>query len=221
MKLKRIAVAAMLVGGFSSAMALTTTMSGTNFDISFENTGLFGTPTIVGNSIVWSPSSFAANTTSDMTLVNSTFSVTITAKNNLSLNSFSLTEAGDYSYFGTGNGVAAGGELRVTNLVGTPSTQVSDIMMAGSTMPNATVVPFPTQKWNADAMVSMSTTKATAQVQNLLAAWASDTTALDYAFIQKKNIVLEVGMVPEPETYAMMLAGLGALGFLASRRRNR
>lgn len=25
--------------------------------------------------------------------------------------------------------------------------------------------------------------------------------------------------VPEPETYAMMLAGLGALGFLASRRR--
>lgn len=27
--------------------------------------------------------------------------------------------------------------------------------------------------------------------------------------------------IPEPETYAMMLAGLGALGFLARRRRNR
>ena len=26
--------------------------------------------------------------------------------------------------------------------------------------------------------------------------------------------------VPEPETYVMMLAGLGALGFLARRRRN-
>jgi len=31
---------------------------------------------------------------------------------------------------------------------------------------------------------------------------------------------LSVTAVPEPETYAMMLAGLGALGFLARRRRN-
>ena len=32
---------------------------------------------------------------------------------------------------------------------------------------------------------------------------------------------ISVTAVPEPETYAMMLAGLGALGFLARRRRNR
>ena len=31
---------------------------------------------------------------------------------------------------------------------------------------------------------------------------------------------ISVTVVPEPETYAMMLAGLGALGFLARRRRN-
>jgi hypothetical protein len=31
---------------------------------------------------------------------------------------------------------------------------------------------------------------------------------------------ISVTAVPEPETYAMMLAGLGALGFLARRRRN-
>jgi hypothetical protein len=30
-----------------------------------------------------------------------------------------------------------------------------------------------------------------------------------------------VTAVPEPETYAMMLAGLGAIGFVAARRRNR
>ena len=34
------------------------------------------------------------------------------------------------------------------------------------------------------------------------------------------TLVSTVTEVPEPETYAMMLAGLGALGFLARRRRN-
>ena len=34
------------------------------------------------------------------------------------------------------------------------------------------------------------------------------------------NGAISVTAVPEPETYAMMLAGLGAIGFLARRRRN-
>ena len=34
------------------------------------------------------------------------------------------------------------------------------------------------------------------------------------------NGAISVTAVPEPETYAMMLAGLGALGFLARRRQN-
>ena len=34
------------------------------------------------------------------------------------------------------------------------------------------------------------------------------------------NLVTELAPVPEPETYALMLAGLGAVGFVARRRRS-
>jgi hypothetical protein len=33
------------------------------------------------------------------------------------------------------------------------------------------------------------------------------------------DLNLQVSAIPEPETYALMLAGLGALGFVAKRRK--
>lgn len=220
MKLKQIAAAVLAAGGLM-ANAMAVTVSGAHFDISYSDTGLFGAATIVGDSIVWSPSAFSAKTFSDVALVDSSFVVTITAKNGWTLNTFTLAEAGDYAYYGTGNLVAAGGELRVTSLVSTPTVAIDDITMAGTTSAQSSIVPFPTKKWTADASVAMTTTSAAATVENLLFAVATDTTAGDYAFIQKKNVALTIGVspVPEPETYAMMLAGLGAIGFLASRRR--
>ena len=42
---------------------------------------------------------------------------------------------------------------------------------------------------------------------------------LDVGPLTRTDVTLAVTAVPEPETYAMMLAGLGALGFLARRRK--
>ncbi|MCB1896110.1 MAG: PEP-CTERM sorting domain-containing protein [Rhodocyclaceae bacterium] len=44
-----------------------------------------------------------------------------------------------------------------------------------------------------------------------------------YAFIEKKNVELEIGVtaVPEPQAYALMLAGIGMVGFAARRRLQR
>ena len=41
----------------------------------------------------------------------------------------------------------------------------------------------------------------------------------DPSFIRLDNISVTVQAVPEPETYAMMFAGLGLLGFMAKRRK--
>lgn len=219
MKIKTIAAAVALLGGVSGAMAIT--VAGTHFDIDYTGTGLFGAPSIVGDAIVWLPSGFVANTTSGVALVDSTFVMTITAKAGWSLTSFGLVEGGDYTYYGAGNVVGAGGELRVTNLASLAPTMIDNIdVTSGPFVVQPTLIPFPTHKWTAAAGVNLSTTKASATIENLLFAAAADTTALDYAFIQKKDLVLSVGVspVPEPETVAMLLAGLGALGFLARRR---
>jgi hypothetical protein len=40
-----------------------------------------------------------------------------------------------------------------------------------------------------------------------------------YAFVEKKYVGLTVSAVPEPESFAMLLAGLGLIGALARRRR--
>ncbi|MDT8999653.1 FxDxF family PEP-CTERM protein [Paucibacter sp. APW11] len=47
-----------------------------------------------------------------------------------------------------------------------------------------------------------------------LEVWGSATTGAQYGGS------LSVSMVPEPETYAMLLAGLGVVGFVARRRRS-
>ena len=37
--------------------------------------------------------------------------------------------------------------------------------------------------------------------------------------INNQGQVAAIGIIPEPETYAMLLAGLGLLGFIARRRK--
>jgi hypothetical protein len=83
---------------------------------------------------------------------------------------------------------------------------------------------FGTHNWSAAStsiVVPVGTTFANVSVQNILAACAPPASFPAYAFIEKKDAFLTVSVsaVPEPESYAMIFAGLFAMGVIVLRKR--
>ena len=217
-------VVAACVAGFvaSGAIAATQTLSTTAFDISYDDAvvGLFGAPTLLGNSLFFNPGGspgFTAQTSGGIDVTNSTFSFTITANPGFHLTSFNLLEEGDYFFFGDTAGAAASGQLRVRPLDPAGSTMTD--ALSPSTFVANPMLDFSTRNWSADASISTDPfTVGQVSIQNILAAFAQGDLA--FSFIEKKNVSLAVGVtaVPEPQTYALMLAGIGMLGFAVRRR---
>ena len=228
--MKKIALALALLGSIAAAPASAAiqTVNGSFFDISYDDTlaGLFGTPTIVGNTIQWFPSGspgFSAYSAGDgIQKANSTFGLTITVKPDTAykITGFDLRESGDYSYFGSGTvGVGLAGQLRVTPQDPFSSTMISNITSTSPFTPNP-VLDFSTKNWNATASVSTAEiTKANVSIENLLFAYTPPGSFPTQAFIEKKEAFLHVTVVPEAQTYMMLLAGLGLIGTIAHRRR--
>jgi PEP-CTERM motif len=194
---------------------------GTHITIVYDDAllGLFGAPTLVGDSLAWFPSGSpgftAQQSAPGIDLTNSTFAFRVIADPGFQLNNFSLAEAGDYVYFGTGSGVAVSGQLRVTPLPG--STQVNPIVATGSFAAN-TLFDFSTHNWAASSVVSLPNPASAVNVtiENLLAAYVQ---SFGLAFIEKKEVLLSfnVSPVPEPSTGLMFAAGAALLA--AMRRR--
>jgi len=220
---RRIIAACIAMLGASGAGAASQTLSTTAFDISYDDSviGLFGAPTLLGDTLFFAPGGspgFSAQTGDGIDVTNSTFSFTVTAHPGFSLDSFTLVEEGDYFYFGDAAGVAVSGELRVNPLVPNGPT-LSSGLAASSFAANA-AFDFDTRDWSASASIGTDPLSiGQVSIQNILAAHADGDTA--YAFIEKHNVELTVGVsaVPEPQTYALMLAGLGMVGFAAGRPR--
>jgi hypothetical protein len=229
MNMKKIFLAAAISGMLAAggAQAASVTLSGSFFDVTYDDalTGLFGTPTLVGGTISWAPSGspgFTASSFGDgIKVTNSTFALTVTAKDNYLINGASLWESGDYFFFGTGSGVSASGQLRGRSLDTASSTIAVDSIAAGTFTPNADL-DFSTTDWTGTALVTLdaASKSATFTIQNILAAYNPPGSFPTAAFIEKKNVDLAIAVsaVPEAETYLMMLAGLGMIGLMARRR---
>jgi len=174
-------------------------------------TGLYGTPTVSGDMLVFAPLSFEANTTGQPS-VNSILSASLVAKPGFFITGVRFEEFGDYAIalpFGGSGSVSA--SLNAT--VGIANN--SDIFVASSnTIPgivNGTFnnPSFPINFAPTHSVSLSATNTLTAQTQGLI----TD------AFIKKKGFKLTVStVIPEP-TSALIFLGLGLAGLSSRRRR--
>ena len=212
-----LGMSAVLFAG--NAMAAIQNLEGTNVFYSFDDTklGLFGTASVSGDDLIFAPAAgFKASSTSIVPAFTTGLTyVTVTAKTNYQLTAFSLVESGGYTRSsGTNVGVTGTftalddfegmGNSLTKNFVTTP------LSAASGTWNTAANLAVPVAGWGDNGVVS--TIKLTLSNQLFVTGGAGE--------IWKNAVTVNtsVSAVPEAETYAMMLAGLGLVGFMARRR---
>lgn len=202
-----------LVGGNASAITLT----GTNVSYTFDATALgpFGTASLVGENLVFTPTSFAA-TAGSAPAATKTINVTVTALSGYQLTAFNLQEQGGYSL--NGGSVYVTGSLKALDIEGTTSNNVQTSLvssLANNAWTASTGVNIPVSGWGGtDGIVnSVSLTLS----NQLFASGGAATIYKD--LVTLSSTYTAVTPVPEAENYALMLVGLGLVGFMARRTR--
>lgn len=219
-------LAALLATAFLStgALAATQTLDAGNFSITYDDVALgkFGVLTATASGVSFAPSGdgFSVESFGGIKTSSSVVALTITADAGYSLTGFNLTEYGSYLKFGAGSKVSAGGNLTVQDLVNTGNNVSKQIVVSAPLTNSTSFENLVSSPWSAGASAQVGTTKATVSIYNILGAWAVASND-GYASIGKTNVVLDVNVaaVPEPQSFAMLLAGLGIVGAVARRRR--
>lgn len=224
-------LSALILSG--SALAVPVTVAGTTVSFTFDSAlaGLFGAPTVTGDSIWFTPTTFVAQSSNGAGLTpptSQTFNIGVSANSGYQLSAVNLSEDGDYYKLGSGAEVAVGGKLYLRDSESPLAPAVSSSIHATQPLTAVTsMANFETSNWTATAGVAIPAgwggadgivSGANVTIQNILL--ANSTVAGSAAFIEKKFIGIDVVTtpVPEPQTYAMFLAGLGLVGFLVRRK---
>ena len=254
MKLRR-GLHAMLVPWFAAVAlaapaqqvrAALVTLTGTHFDLTYDTTqlGLFGAPTLAGDSIFFTFSGFVAESLNGAGVVtqNSTIAgLVLQARNGFQFGAFNLAEFGDYKLAGSGSSVHIGGQLRAFNLASAINTQTTRALaLSGSTPLNLNDGAL--HDWLGTARIDSSTApvgvppdfgpatnvilsrpeRVGMSIENQLTAYTdADAAGFRQAFIEKKfaGVQMTVSAVPLPPSATLLGAGLGVGLWLFLRRR--
>lgn len=226
-RMNQMAVGAFLLAqAFSgAAFAAPVTLTGTSVDFTFDDAlmGLFGQPTLSGDTLSFTPVDFKATSTNGegYKLTDNTVNVQMTAHNGYSFSSVDLAERGDYMLQGGNSSADVAGQVRVFDMGNPMKDTTTSIAPSGSLDQKG----FSTHPWTAANSTDLSSWTGTKSVnvsfQNLLVASTKEGSSL--AFVDKKYSGLTattaaVTPVPEPQASAMMLAGLGLIGWQIKRR---
>ena len=227
--LGRVALAAAaLVGG--PALAATQTLTGATFDVQYDDAllGLFGAPSLVGNTIYFTPTNYKAESVNGQGFVtaNSTINLKILPHLDEDLASVALLERGDYSLEGAGSFVRVTGQLRSFS-IDNPLYEITSSITPSAPL---NVADGSLHNWQATAALNYAADAQLAYsrgvnvtLENLLRAYTSTSLAgPSLAFIEKKftggAVSLTVTTVPEPGSFVLLGAGLLVLARTVNRR---
>jgi len=223
---KKAVIAAMglfaaLAGGNASAVTMVT-LTGTNVDYTFDqdDLGIFGTVSLSGDNLAFAPVGFAATSAGNPAATH-LINVTVSAHSGYLLTAFNLAEQGGYSLTGAEASVYVSGYLGALDIEGSTNAAQSSLSTllqptydVDGTWTASAGVTLPATGWGGtDGIVSSVSLAISNQ---LFAAGGFDSTAAIYKdFV---GISAVTAPVPEAQSYAMMLAGLGLVSFMARRR---
>ncbi|WP_407277714.1 PEP-CTERM sorting domain-containing protein [Aromatoleum evansii] len=221
LKLKLLAAAIAGAVVSASAGAATVSLVGNGFSVSYDDTlnSLFGTPTLIGNLLSFSPSGFSVGSGGGRpALLDAVLDFQVVAADGYRLDSVSLFEGGSYTIAGSDASFGIASVLNVaaldngglTTLGGAGSFAGSPFLSAGSWRSSGDGFTAAGLSSSLLDITLDSTLFANAAGSSFVKA-SLDTAQITFG-------VAQVPSVPEPEAYLMLLTGLGMVGMAARRR---
>lgn len=221
------AYAAALFLATHAASAATVTLSGNSVDFTFDDAlvGLFGTPTVLDDTIYFTPADFDVTSLNGagLSFTNALVNISVAPKAGFDLDSVSLFERGTYILLGSGaKWVEASGQLSAFDLVDPGVFSAASLVSTPTT-----TIGLPPNYWDATAGIDLDSATWQAggginlTIENFLI--ASTAVPGSMAFMDKAYIGASfvTSSVPEPDDYLLMLASIGLVGFVVAHRSNR